>query len=255
MDTPDALSRLQRDLRVLKTYIAVITVLGLLPWLLVLRRSTVKERVGEISAERINIIEKDGSPRLVLANKDRSPAPLWHGRPFGIPGQDRPGLIFYNDEGTEDGGLVFAGKSDTQNGQYKAFGHLSFDQYNQNQVLYLQYSDENGRRKVGLHVDDWHDAPPFAEWRAQIAKAHALPDGAEKDARLKQLMEPHPGDPAFASRVFIGRDEDKTAAVVLSDAEGRPRLRPLVDAIGKAKLDFLDENGRVTYSVSAPQAK
>ena len=254
MEELDALSKLQRDLRILKIYAALATIVFVLTCVLVLRRpSTSPQHLGEINAERINIVEKNGTPRLVLANKERSPAPLWHGQPFGITGSERPGIIFYNDEGTENGGLVFSGKSNNANGEYEAFGHLSFDQYNQNQVLYLQYSDENGHRNVGLHVDDWHDAPPFPEWRSEVAKAHSLPDGAEKEARLEALMHPHSGEPAFASRVFIGRDEDKAAVLVLSDSNGRPRLRIAVASSGNATMEFMDENGQVTYAV--PRAR
>ena len=114
-----------------------------------------------------------------------------------IPGGTRPGLIFFNDEGTENGGLVFMGHKDAT-GKYSATGHLSFDQYNQNQVLYLQYADDNGQQTTGLHIDDWQTSPPFWQWRAGYKKAQALPEGAEKDALLKKLMEPQPGKKAVA---------------------------------------------------------
>lgn len=73
-----------------------------------------KPHFGEIDVERINVVEKDGHVRMVIANRKRSPGPLYKGRPFGYPGGTRAGLIFYDDEGTEDGGLIFRGN--TENG-------------------------------------------------------------------------------------------------------------------------------------------
>jgi hypothetical protein len=36
----------------------------------------------------------------------------------------------------------------------------------------------------------------------------------------------------------------------LSDRQGRPRLRLVVDSLGAARIDFLDAGGRVTRSVT-----
>ncbi len=171
-------------------------------------------------------------------------------RPFNppIPGGNRPGLIFYNDEGTENDGLVFMGGKDSS-GKYRATGHLSFDQYNQNQVLYLTYADENGDQRTGLHIDDWQTSPAFWDWRAAYKKTQKLPDGPAKEAALKKLMEPKAGQKAYAQRIFVGKDESKTAMVTLADRMGKPRLQLLVDSTGTAKLNFLDEQGRITYNL------
>ncbi len=39
------------------------------------------------------------------------------------------------------------------------------------------------------------------------------------------------------------------AAVVLSDPQGRPRLRMTVDSLGAPKLELLDENGKITQQL------
>ena len=138
-----------------------------------------------------------------------------------------------------------------KDGRYLATGHLSFDQYNQNQTLYLQYADENGIQTTGLHVDEWQQSPPFWQFRASYKNAQKLPAGKEKDSILKQLMEPKQGQRAFAQRVFVGKDEHKTAMVMLADQKGTPRIQLLVDSSGNPKLNFLDERGHITYSVPA----
>lgn len=204
--------------------------------------------VEELTAKRINIVEPNGQPRLVLSNQEKSPPNLNHGKPFGIPGGNRAGLIFYDDEATECGGLVFSGRKD-RNGKYFASGHFSFDQYNQNQVLYLQYLDDNGDRKTGLYVDDWHNSPSFPEFRRTYKETEKLPNGPDRDAKLKQLMQPINGDPAFAHRVFIGKDANKSALINLADGKGKTRIQLIVDSSGDAKINFLDETGKVVSSL------
>ena len=74
-----------------------------------------------------------------------------------------------------------------------------------------------------------------------------MPEGPEKIAKLNQLMEPAKGNPAYAHRVFIGRDINKAAMINLSDKEGKTRIQLLVDSLGTAKLIFLDQSGNIVY--------
>ena len=62
-------------------------------------------------------------------------------------------------------------------------------------------------------------------------------------------MEPKAGQRAYAQRIFVGKDDSKTAMVILADRMGKPRLQLLVDSLGTAKMNFLDEQGHVTYSL------
>jgi hypothetical protein len=242
-------AKMQKELALLKWYAGGLTLFLITTGLFAFTTSSLT-RFKEISVERINILEKNGQLRMVISNKARSPESLAYGKPFipPIPGGNRPGLVFYNDEGTENGGLVFMGGKD-KNGKYQATGHLSFDQYNQNQVLYLTYADNNGDQKTGLHIDDWQTSPAFWDFRAEYKKAQQLPEGPSKETLLKEIMEPKPGVKAFAQRVFVGKDDSKTAMVTLADRMGRARLQLLVDSTGIAKLNFLDEKGNVTYSL------
>ncbi len=47
----------------------------------------------------------------------------------------------------------------------------------------------------------------------------------------------------------MGRDRGKAALVSLGDRNGKERLRLSVDSLGAARVEFLDENGKVTYSL------
>ncbi|QHS63967.1 hypothetical protein GWR21_08865 [Chitinophaga agri] len=245
----ERLASMEKEVCRLRRYSFMLTLLLVITGLFAFTRSGI-ERFREINVERINVVEANGQLRMVISNKSRSPENLFYGKPLNppIPGGTRPGMIFFNDEGTENGGLVFTGAADST-GKYQAFGHLSFDQYNSNQVLYLSYQDINGDQKTGLHIDDWQTHPIWPEWRAVYKKAQQLPDSPEKEALLKKLMVPREGVKAVAERVFVGKDDTKTAMVTLADRMGKPRLQMLVDSNGTARLNFLDEQGKVTYSL------
>jgi hypothetical protein len=246
----DSLDQVKKQIRFLSVYSIVSSILLFIAFFLIFRMDRKAENltVEQLTAERINIVEPTGQLRLVLSNMEKSPENLAYGKPYGIPGGNRPGIIFYNDEATECGGLVFTGRKDSS-GKYFASGHFSFDQYNQNQVLYLQYLDDNGDRKTGLYVDDWHNSPTFPEWRIKYKEAEKLPNGPDRDEKLKQLTEPSNGAPAFAHRVFIGKDANKSALINLADKRGKTRIQLIVDSIGDAKINFLNESGRIVYSL------
>lgn len=245
----DELAKMKKDLRLLKYYAVIMTSIFIIAGVFAFSNANVPH-FKEVSAERINIVEKDGKLRMVISNKSRSPEVLAYGKGLkpAIPGGGRPGLIFFNDEGTENGGLVFSGGKDSA-GVYNASGHFSFDQYNQNQVIYMQYTDNNGSQNTGLHIDDWQTSPDFKDWRAEYKKAQQLPDGIVKEALLRKLMEPKEGQRAYAQRVFVGKDTEKTAMVMLADRMGKPRLQLMVDSNGIARLNFLDQKGNITYSL------
>lgn len=243
----ETIRELRREVRRLKLLVAgagiLLGGLGLTAFLQV-RQSVEFE---EISVERINIVESDGKLRMVLSNRSRSPGPIAYGKPFGYPGGNRPGIIFFNDEETENGGLTFQGQRGPD-GKVRATGHLSFDQYNQDQVIYMQYSEQGERRRMGLTVADRANVP-ILDVVALQDSIQKMPEGPQREEAMARFLEPLPGEPLAAQRVFVGRDYEKNAMLLLSDKFGKPRVRLVVDSLGAASLDFLDAEGRVTHSV------
>ena len=49
--------------------------------------------------------------------------------------------------------------------------------------------------------------------------------------------------PRLVTRVFVGRNIDEAATLVLADADGRDRPVLSVAPEGQARIQFLDENG------------
>lgn len=128
--------QLRRDIRLLKLWAFGSTcVLVLFAATVLTQGQPGGTRFEEISVERINIVERDGRVRLVLANSARQADAVMDGRVL-VPGRNRPaGMIFFNDEGDEVGGLIFSGRR--QDGRARATASLTFDQWKQDQTVAL----------------------------------------------------------------------------------------------------------------------
>src|SRR5579864_6219106 len=108
----------------------------------------------EIQVHRINIVESDGTLRMVISNRSRLPGVIVKGKEK--PPSDRPqdGMIFYNDEGSENGGLIFGGRRNEKGEVVDSGGSLSFDKYGADQIVQLAGVDDKNDRFAGLAVSD-----------------------------------------------------------------------------------------------------
>jgi hypothetical protein len=244
------MSDLERDVRFLKRYAIISTTLfGVLALAAFRQQSTAKFDV--IDVERINIVEPNGLYRMVLSNRPRSIGPIYKGKPFARAGGDRPGIIFFNDEGTENGGLTFTGSKDA-NGRVRASTHMSFDQFNQDQILNLDYSEDPRGRLTGISVLDRTNVDIFDLVNERDSIQRAITDTAARRVALRDwATRPRNGEPLSAQRMFVGRDRAKSALLVLSDPQGKARLRLLVDSLGAARIEFLDASGAVVSRLPA----
>jgi hypothetical protein len=203
-----------------------------------------KAAFDEIDVKRINVREDDGTLRMIVSNTSRSPGIIYHGKERPHPGGNRgAGIIFYNNEGTENGGLTFSGQKGPD-GKVSGGGHLSFDQFEQDQVIQLTQSEYAGRRWAGMIVNDRPDAPLNFDAAERFTK---MADGPEKTAMMQKFQ----AEGTFGrQRVYVGKTRDRDSAVMLNDAMGRPRILMKVMPDGKASIDFLDEKGGVVRSVT-----
>src|SRR2546427_5287738 len=63
-----------------------------------------RQKMDELTVERLNVVERNGQLVAVIANTDRMPDPIVGGKSFKT--ERPPGMIFYNGIGHECGGLV-----------------------------------------------------------------------------------------------------------------------------------------------------
>lgn len=161
----------------------------------------------EITVQRINIVEPDGTPRLIISNHAKLPGVLVHGKEKPL---DRPqaGLIFLNDEGSEIGGLIFGGRKDKDGKVRDSGGSLSFDRYEANQVVQLLGVDDSEDRFAGLAISD-------------------SPSG--NDVRR---------------RIWLGRGDDGEASLALLDGAGNKRIVMKVAENGESSISVLDATGK-----------
>ncbi len=207
-----------------------------------------KTTFDEISVRRIDIVEPDGTLRMVLSGKAKAPGIFIKGEEYPHPTRSTAGIIFFNDEGTENGGLIFGGKKD-KNGAVESWGHLSFDQYDQDQVFTIDAGEENGTRRSGLALWDRGDYPIMDALLAQ-QRIRKLPP-AEQEAEWRKFAASHPGD---TQRAYLGRVGDGSVGLRLLDQNGRDRLRIRVDPDGSPLMQFLDASGRITMQFPPPVA-
>jgi len=195
--------------------------------------------LGEISVERINVVDADGTLRMVISNKNRMHPGVMDGVTIDRP---RPvaGMLFFNDQGDEVGGLTFTGQE--RNGERRADAGLMFDQLKQDQTIGLSYTEANGQRSAGFHVWDRSDTR-LSELIAKLNAANKIENAEERQKAIAAVRAAAPPGPR---RVFVGKERDRSATVSLADAEGRPRLTLVVAADGKAAIEVRDEKGTVS---------
>ncbi len=196
----------------------------------------------QIDVHRINVVEPDGKPRMILTNKQRFPGAIFDGKEYPHPGRDvGGGILFFNDDGTEAGGLAYA--NDPKD--HSAGAIFTMDQYNQNEILALNYDEQDGKRGAGLVVYSDHpkSLKPVVEANAELKRATTDADKKRLQARMDQLIKDDVGE--IAKRVFVGKEADD-AMLMLYDKKGKPRLVLRVDGTGEPSLQLLDANGKVT---------
>jgi hypothetical protein len=236
---------LRRQLRVLQIYAAMSFAVVAFLAVSAFTQTTATQRIDELTVQRLNVVDANGTLRFVLSNKDRMHPGVMDGVTINRP---RPvaGMLFFNDEGDEVGGLTYSGTDD--NGR-RANAGIMFDQLKQDQTVGISYSENNGQRSAGLQVWD-RSEQPLSDLIRALNAANALPEGPERDAAIKAARAKAPAGPR---RVFVGKSTDKSSTVSLADGQGRPRLVLRVDEDGASSIEFLDVNGKTTQRIPAPQ--
>jgi hypothetical protein len=220
------------------TWLAAITVfLGVIAWGQAGAERKVTE-FAEIDVQRINIREPDGTLRMTISNAATAPGLIFKGKEHPFPNRQAAGILFFNDEGTENGGLLFGGAKKGQN--VSTGGHLSFDQYEQDQVIALDQTEEHGRRRAGLTFFDRPATPIPLEL---IDKLNTQEGSAEFETLTKAGGFGHP-------RLFIGKNEERESTVILRDAKGLARLKLTVTPSGSASIEFIDEAGKIVRRIA-----
>jgi hypothetical protein len=234
------MTKLLSNPRFLAIYSGVLTIAFAVVVLAGFAESRQKQKFDEIDVHRINVVEADGTLRMVISNKAEFPGIIIKGKETPHPDRSTAGMLFFNDEATENGGLIFGGNKDKQ-GKVTSYGHLSFDQYEQDQVFSIDAGEEDGKRTSELRMIDQPDHPLTQDIEAGAHIAKLPQDQQEAAWKAYRAATPH-----AEARILLGRAEDKSVALRLKDVHGRDRLVIRVQPDGSPVVQFMDENGKVT---------
>src|ERR1700734_2539483 len=233
--------------RFLAVYSGCLTVMFAVTVLAGFARSWQSANFDQITVRRVNVVEPDGTVRLVVSDKAEFPGLYLHGKEIQRPDRgDSAGMLFVNDEGTEDGGLIYSGAKEVGKSPSSS-SHLSFDQYDQDQTLVLEASLEDGKRASGVTVNDVGGYVITPEFIADAERVKSMPSGAARAAEWAKFKRKYPGD---AERGFFGRQTDDSVGLSLRDVQGRVRANLTVKPDGEPVLQFLNAEGKVTKEIS-----
>lgn len=245
-----SLEQLESRVRMLTGY-AIVSTLLIIGLLLTATTTERRAQFDVIDVERINVRKPDGKLSMVISNEARMPGVI-HGGEEWSSRDSISGMIFYNGDGDETGGLTY-GSSRTDSTFY-TFGHLSFDGYEQDQTLVLNYAEdwENGertRRLGGLRFVD-RDVPGGSERRLEAVQKLRTGTPEELEAAREWLKENNRYGEDWANRVVIGAIDGR-AYLGLNDPQGRERIRATVDSTGVARVELLDADGDPAKAVTS----
>jgi hypothetical protein len=235
----DELATIKKSVRLIKAYALFITGLFIVICFSGFTQSAQKQNFDELTAKRINMVDSTGKIRVRL------------GGDLG----NRAGILFYNEEGTESGALVYGGKRD-KDGKIDAFSLLTMDQFKSDQIVVLDYDHTGDRKRYGLTINDRPDVMSAQADEIIRALGRALKQAeqsgkssAEMDALRREYLSRVPAREIVARRLFAGRDVEGSSLLTLSDPDGKPRLRLKVDKLGQASMVFLDQSGKVVRTI------
>lgn len=240
--------KLRKEVRMLKAY-AIGSSLLFAVLIFAAFRSPKVATFDQIDAHRINIRETNGTIRLAISNTDEFPGGTIGGVELKYRNGHRgAGLLFYNDAGDENGGLVYEARM--VNGQPEANSTIRFDHFRQQEAVGLNYEQDGNKKESGLFVWDQPDTPLTGDMARALNDIQAMKDTAAKTAASKAFQQKYNAAFGhFTKRVFVGRTLDDDAAVLLLDKHGKTRARLAVDSAGVPSLQFLDDSGKVVYSL------
>jgi hypothetical protein len=236
------MENLQKQVKALKIYAGVLTALVLILMIIMFKQTAAGEHFKHITAERIDIVDANGQIRMAISNHDRQHPGTIGGKE--LPKRDRPaGMIFFNDDGDECGGLVYDGNKKSAGMTY------SVDQYQNDQIMQIQYSqDKDGdslKRSYGLKLWDKYDNFPSAKVVAYVDSLKKLKDTAAYNAGIKKLQQP---GVLTAERLFVGKNNKGEVGLFLKDDKGRPRLRIYINQQNQPVMETLNDKGEVLAS-------
>jgi len=160
-----------------------------------------------LTAERIDIKDRSGKNRVVIANTDNIPQPIINGKTYKRA-YAPAGLIFYDKNGDERGGLAITDNEETN------LNALAFDYQNADAIgILAQDNKHDNYFRAGLLIND------------------------------KDLS----GKPGHNINRINLLTENGNASLVMKDNNETPRIILKVDSLGNPSIEMLNDKGKVKW--------
>lgn len=215
-------------------------------------KSNSNQKFETIDVQRINVVEADGTVKLVITNAGLFPngEEKINGRPTNVTRKKRAGMLFYNEDGIECGGLIYDGEK-KENG-HSAGLSLTFDQYDGDQVMQLLTTDsQRGDERFVSSSLVFNDRPrresqeKTAEIMMELAELRKSdPETFKQKYAAYQAQELIGGAP----RIMLGKSRSQNNGLFLFDEQGIPRAMFYLDKDNNPKLEAYDAEGNVISS-------
>lgn len=231
---------IRREIRLLRFYCLGSTLLAG-AFLLCAAHEARNASFDTITVHKIVVNDRQGKLAMVLTNHDDPMPSIFGGKKLQRQGGGGNEIIFYNQLGNEQGGLMWDGQLN-RDGSFHSGNTLSYDSVTTDQLLQVDDGNDNG--KLYSYMIGWNRPNVLTGEGKDIFNQIV---SAKTDAERKAIMAAHPKFlQLFVTRYLFGYDKSNTAQVMLADGHGKPRIKMFVTPEGEAKLQFLDASGKVT---------
>jgi hypothetical protein len=235
-------SNLEKRVNLLTGYAVISTFIFSLIILSSFSKAERNEKFDVITAKRINLIGEDGSLRMVMSNETRQHPGRMNGK--DCPKRERPaGMLFFNNEGDECGGMVFAGTH--KDGNINSGFSFTMDNYHDDQVIQLLNDEEyvNGKSNIqrGLMINEFPLGSNIDDRNAKFKELEKISNETTRNQKMQELWDKE----GSKKRLFLGRSMSNSSGLFLYDSKGKAKLKIYVDDKGNPKFETLDDKGNV----------
>lgn len=195
------------------------------------------------NVKRINIIEKDGTVRMVISNKELQHSGRMNGKDWEKR-ERQAGMIFFNDLGDECGGLIYETKKNAD-GSIENGMCITMDRYRDDQVLQILNDESIKGDKImsqrGFFVNDYKSLEGIDARNKAYEDAEKITDEKLRKEKLHEISKNQGSNNLF----FLGKTKGNSQGLFIADKNGQPKLMVYLDEKRDPKIQTFNEKGEV----------
>lgn len=200
------------------------------------------KNIDEIITKKITIVGENNIPRMVLSNENRQHSGRMNGKDW--PKRERPsGIIFFNNQGDECGGLVYQAKE--KDGKLTSGMSFTMDNYKDDQVVQIlndeYYNNGNAYIQRGININQYPSGTNLEERNKKLNIINKIRDENERNSKLDELWRKE----GSVNRLFLGRTKGNSSGLFLSGPDGKPKMMIYVDENGNPKIQTFNDKGEI----------